>query len=90
MSASLLINRHHKYFGQKGDLVHQRAYLNYFSKTPEGASQQAVFYTRLKYGEITKELGKMFQNMEKYANCTKNLLMKRLRMMVIKRSSKKS
>ena len=44
---------------KKGDLVAaQKAYYNYFTKTPEGATQQAVFYTRLKYGEITKKLGK--------------------------------
>ena len=44
---------------KKGDLeAAQKAYNDYFSKTPEGASQQAVFYTRLKYGEITKKLGK--------------------------------
>lgn len=44
---------------KKGDLVAaHKAYYNYFSKTPEGATTQSVFYTRLKYGEITKKLDK--------------------------------
>lgn len=44
---------------KKGDLVAaHKAYYDYFSKTPEGATTQAVFYTRLKYGEISKKLDK--------------------------------
>lgn len=44
---------------KKGDLVAaQKSFYNYFSKSPEGASEQSKFYARYKYGELTKKLGK--------------------------------
>ncbi len=44
---------------KKGDLVAaQKAFYNYFSKPPEGASEQSKFLARYKYGELTKKLDK--------------------------------
>ena len=44
---------------KKGDLAGaMKAFQNFFTKPPEGAAEQSVFYARYKYGSLTKQMKK--------------------------------